>query len=224
MEKQDTIIAVFARTPTPTARLKTRLAKTVGQEAATAIYTESLKTLLTTLQQLEPLCDRVITLAEEEHLTHPFWNGESTMFSGGSSLGECLHHTYTTLYNRYKNVILIGSDSPQLSPHIFTQAMTALNDNALVIGPACDGGFYLFGGNIPLPPSFWLSPTYSQPDTLKQLLSKQDYRYILLQEEPDFDQLEDLEIVTQRMQYSTLKQHRHFIQCYEQLLPPSTQN
>ena len=42
-------------------------------------------------------------------------------------------------------VVLIGSDSPTLPTEYIHRAFQALRDNAVVLGPAADGGYYLVG-------------------------------------------------------------------------------
>ena len=45
----------------------------------------------------------------------------------------------------YKKRILIGSDIPSLSKHDVEDSIYHLNTYDIVIGPSCDGGFYLVG-------------------------------------------------------------------------------
>ena len=45
----------------------------------------------------------------------------------------------------YKKRILIGSDIPSLSKHDIEDSIYHLNTYDIVIGPSCDGGFYLVG-------------------------------------------------------------------------------
>lgn len=42
-------------------------------------------------------------------------------------------------------VVLMGSDIPDVDPAILAAAFQALDSHQLVLGPACDGGFYLIG-------------------------------------------------------------------------------
>jgi hypothetical protein len=41
--------------------------------------------------------------------------------------------------------ILIGADCPQVTPTVIDRAATLLQDHAVVLGPATDGGYYLIG-------------------------------------------------------------------------------
>jgi hypothetical protein len=44
-----------------------------------------------------------------------------------------------------ERVVVIGSDSPLLSPRLLRRAFSALKRSPAVLGPARDGGFYLIG-------------------------------------------------------------------------------
>ena len=47
----------------------------------------------------------------------------------------------------------MGSDIPDVDPAVLNAAFHALDSHQLVLGPACDGGFYLIGATI-APPEF----------------------------------------------------------------------
>lgn len=42
-------------------------------------------------------------------------------------------------------VLLVGTDIPGLSAAVMAAALGQLGRHELVLGPACDGGFYLVG-------------------------------------------------------------------------------
>lgn len=44
-------------------------------------------------------------------------------------------------------VILVGTDIPDLSAGVMAAALDHLNTHELVLGPAFDGGFYLIGAS-----------------------------------------------------------------------------
>ena len=50
-------------------------------------------------------------------------------------------------------VVLMGSDIPDVDPAVLNAAFHALDSHQLVLGPACDGGFYLIGATT-APPEF----------------------------------------------------------------------
>lgn len=42
-----------------------------------------------------------------------------------------------------RRLVLIGTDCPGISTEILSDAFNPLEENALVLGPATDGGYYL---------------------------------------------------------------------------------
>jgi rSAM/selenodomain-associated transferase 1 len=52
------------------------------------------------------------------------------------------------------SIVVIGADSPTLPAELVEQAFAQLQSADLVLGPACDGGYYLLGCGPRLPPIF----------------------------------------------------------------------
>jgi rSAM/selenodomain-associated transferase 1 len=65
----------------------------------------------------------------------------------GRDLGERLQNCFADLFDAgYENVVIIGGDSPTLPGEYLLDAFDALDhENAVVIGPTRDGGYYLIG-------------------------------------------------------------------------------
>jgi rSAM/selenodomain-associated transferase 1 len=75
-----------------------------------------------------------------------FGDGFSFMPQIGKDLGERMHNTFRQCFSEgLRSVVVIGSDSPDLPPQIIRDAFQALETHGAVIGPACDGGYYLIG-------------------------------------------------------------------------------
>ena len=64
----------------------------------------------------------------------------------GGDLGERMFHVLRTELRRYAGAALIGSDCPFISAEDMrlTQRLLFEGDRQVVIGPSCDGGYYLF--------------------------------------------------------------------------------
>ncbi|OGQ07129.1 MAG: hypothetical protein A3G32_08975 [Deltaproteobacteria bacterium RIFCSPLOWO2_12_FULL_40_28] len=173
---QTTAIAVFVKTPGITP-LKTRLADTIGKESALAFYDLCLEAIQKTLSPFRQSTPALVypywAVAEKQGLSDHRWNDFNRVWQGNGDLGERLHHVYSTLYFVHGRVILIGADAPQLSQDALLETHHLLKDkNKFVIGPARDGGFYLFGGAKALPQHVWNSVAYSQPSTCDELVTK----------------------------------------------------
>jgi rSAM/selenodomain-associated transferase 2/rSAM/selenodomain-associated transferase 1 len=64
----------------------------------------------------------------------------------GRDLGQRLIHAIEESFAAGAGqVLVIGTDAPELTPAILQQATAALEEHDLVVGPAIDGGYYLIG-------------------------------------------------------------------------------
>src|SRR5205814_3062320 len=66
----------------------------------------------------------------------------------GDTLGDRMRNAFGHLFAAgYSSVVMIGSDLPSLPTSHLAQAFQYLRDrpDALVIGPASDGGYYMIG-------------------------------------------------------------------------------
>jgi rSAM/selenodomain-associated transferase 1 len=62
------------------------------------------------------------------------------------SLGQRMQSIAGQLFSRsHSPVVMIGTDTPALSPSNLIEALQLLNHSDLVFGPAFDGGYYLIG-------------------------------------------------------------------------------
>ncbi len=101
-----------------------------------------------------------------------------------------MHHAFEhTFLNKYKKVIIIGSDCIDLSAAVIEDAYKILNNSDVVIGPAKDGGYYLLGMKNPHPCLF-RNVSWSTSEVFKQTLSicrSQHLNYCLLPTLTDID-------------------------------------
>ncbi|MEU8107055.1 TIGR04282 family arsenosugar biosynthesis glycosyltransferase [Nonomuraea muscovyensis] len=68
-------------------------------------------------------------------------------------------------------VVLIGMDTPQVTPGLLLRAVEALDGDDAVYGPAADGGFWLLGLRRP-DPALLLGVPMSQPHTGREQLRR----------------------------------------------------
>jgi glycosyltransferase A (GT-A) superfamily protein (DUF2064 family) len=84
-----------------------------------------------------------------------------------------MHHAFGHLFAAgYKTVVMIGSDLPSLPDSYVAQAFQDVRDrpDAMVIGPATDGGYYLIGLRRPCPALF-TSMAFSTADVRRTTTS-----------------------------------------------------
>lgn len=211
--KKAAAVAVFVKTP-GLSPLKTRLAAHIGKEKAEEFYFLSLKALESVLKKAHEKDANLScfwAVAEENGLDNPLWESFPKVFQGEGSLGERLHHVFSYLIKSHETVLLIGADCPELSTEHLEQAAKILGKKtaSFVLGPALDGGFYLFGGRTPLPKHIWIETPYSEGTTFDTIYKslKELGKVELLNSAQDIDTLEDLIALEQRaFQKETVEQ------------------
>lgn len=159
-------IAIFVKTPGHSP-IKTRLAAGIGQEAAETTHMLGARVVadVALAADIGPVYWAV---AEGEALDEPHWSSLPVIEQGAGGLGRRMAHVHAALVERHGSAILLGADTPQIRTRDLERARDWLHHdtNRLVIGPADDGGFWLFGANRLIDPQRWQSVTYSRPDTL----------------------------------------------------------
>lgn len=162
----DIAIAICVKTPGLTP-VKTRLAATIGTAKAERFYHWAVHRIQETVQQT-PYAP-YWAIGEPEGINHPLWQAFPTLPTGILPLGDMLHKLYHSLLQQHRAALLIGADSPQMTPNHLLQAGQVLQSNPYVVGPAEDGGFWLVGGRQPIPEHVWLDIPYSTHTTCNEL-------------------------------------------------------
>ncbi len=203
-------IAIFAKTPGLTP-VKTRLALGSSTALAERFYALSLQCTEACVEQVKhqnPHVEIIWAVAEEHAASSSQWHHKQTVWTGEGSLGERLHRIYQYAQTRADKVILMGSDCPQLSSASLNQCIELLNNNTYVMGPAEDGGFYLFASDQTIDKSCWTCVQYSQEDTAKQLLSAINRPMAPLPSAFDIDHIAELQRLQHHLQPETDAQQK----------------
>lgn len=191
-----TAIAIFVKTPS-LSPVKTRLAEGIGKEKALEFYQLSLQCVQETVKSAD--ISAYWAVAEENGLSNPLWRKFTALWTGEGGLGERQHHIYETLLKKHERVLLIGADAPQISKDILKQANVALDTNDFVMGPARDGGYYLFGGRISTEQKIWTSVPWSTSMTRERFESVLPSKPLHLLMLTDVDTRDDLNFIAQEM-------------------------
>ena len=145
-------IGIICKAPEP-GRAKTRLAASIGYEAAAELSACFLRDLAATIESVPSALGRrgvaVYAPAGGEALLRPLLPPTfDFLLQTGRDLGEVLlGATRVLLENGHHGVLLVNGDSPTLPSRLLVQAIEALQETAdrVVLGPASDGGYYLIG-------------------------------------------------------------------------------
>lgn len=138
------LIITFTRNP-ELGKCKTRLAKTVGDEAALRIYKYLLQHTEQVIKQID--ADKAVYYSVKTR-DNDIWDSKAYQKHQqvGNDLGERMQKAFENGFNSlYEKIIIVGSDLFDLEPRHIDEAFKALNKNDVVIGPAEDGGYYLLG-------------------------------------------------------------------------------
>lgn len=158
-------LAVWVKTP-GVSPVKTRLAEGIGAAAAEQFYRLATGAVAEVVRQAAERFGGIAPFwAVAEPGGQTAWTGFPTVPQGTGGLGTRLSHVYDTLLARYPWVIFIGGDAPQVTPEALGEAARLAASGDWVLGPADDGGFYLFAGSRPLPRGLWENVPYSAADT-----------------------------------------------------------
>ncbi|WP_339611083.1 TIGR04282 family arsenosugar biosynthesis glycosyltransferase [uncultured Planktosalinus sp.] len=185
------LLLIFSKNPVP-GRCKTRLAKTIGDVAATEIYKVLLRHTALITEPLDAIKEvHYSDFVEEDDV---FSDQFIKKVQSGSNLGEKMKNAFEKGFKQgYQHIIIIGTDLLDITTEDIYKAFNALQTYDYVLGPAEDGGYYLLGMNKLNSTLFenkdWSSNTVLQ-DTLIDLKTEQ---IALLDERNDIDTYEDLE-------------------------------
>jgi rSAM/selenodomain-associated transferase 1 len=174
--------------------VKTRLAKTVGDENALRIY----KALI------EKTKEQIKDVTAQKSIYYSSYIDNYDQFASdeyakrlqmGDDLGERMKNTFEAAFNQgAEKAVIIGSDCWQLTEEVLNEAFSALDKSDFVIGPAVDGGYYLMGMSTFIPEVFnekeW-STSNVLVDTLLDVQNK-GLSHQILRTLSDVDYEEDL--------------------------------
>jgi uncharacterized protein len=138
------LLIIFYRNP-ELGKVKTRLAATLGDERALAIYLKLVAHTRSIASEVD--CDRVVWYSnfvdtEDNWPNDLFYKDRQT----GETLGDRMQLAFDRAFQKgYQRVCVIGTDCLELTSEILNRAFNKLTIQDAVIGPALDGGYYLLG-------------------------------------------------------------------------------
>jgi rSAM/selenodomain-associated transferase 1 len=187
------LLVIFVRNP-ELGKVKTRLASSIGEEAALYVYRQLIHCTQVNTQHIP--ADKFVYY-DSYIPENDTWDDSiyAKHFQQGNDLGERMQNAFNDGFKQgYTSIVIIGSDCAGLSGKMVTKAFDALQENDFVIGPASDGGYYLLGMRSFYPELFlnkmWSTDTVYQ-DTLRDISFKNASVHIL-PKLTDIDTEEDL--------------------------------
>lgn len=195
--RQKNLIITFTRNP-ELGKVKTRLAKSIGNPSALAIYK---KLLEHTESVLKPLtCDKAVYYSVKIR-DNDIW--DNTIYQkhqqNGNDLGERMANAFKHGFDsNYQKIVIIGSDLYDLKTAQINQAFEALENNDVVLGPAEDGGYYLLGMKQ-LHAKLFQNKNWGTSSVLKETLDNLEQESVFL-----LDTLNDIDVYSDIEKYNDL--------------------
>ena len=185
------LILVFVRNP-ELGKVKTRLAKTIGDKDALKIYTILLQHTESVLHKVSS--DKVVYYSEEIQ-SNDLWDNAlyQKKLQKGADLGARMQNAFETAFkDTYEKVVIVGSDLFDLNPNHIKEAFTALENHEVVLGPSLDGGYYLLGMKK-MHPAVFKNKQWGTDSVLESTLKNLNQQNVkLLEALNDIDTFEDL--------------------------------
>jgi len=193
-------LIIFTRNP-ELGKVKTRLAKSVGDESALEIYKFLLKHTVAITKNLN--VDKYVFYSENIH-REDIWDPEifRKKLQTGTDLGEKMQNAFSELFEMgYEKVLIVGSDIFELGQSDIENAFEVLQTTETVIGPATDGGYYLLGMKE-LNAAIFQNKNWGTSTVLEETLADlRQKKYVLLEERNDVDYFEDIKEIDAFQQF-----------------------
>lgn len=189
-------IILFVKYPVK-GNVKTRLAKTIGDEKAVRLYKKLAENILASISNLKNSYKYIFYSEKEEKELVRSWIRKNYFYAAqeGDDLGERMKNAFRLVFSQGANkAIIIGTDIPDLTKETIQDAIDKLDENEIVIGPSPDGGYYLLGMKKYMPFLFD-NIIYSTNSVLKDTIGKikeNKLSYHILQTLEDIDTEEEL--------------------------------
>jgi len=155
--KNKSALIIFAKFPEH-GKVKTRLAKTIGNEKALQFYSLCAHNVFSEVNKLSENIDVYIFYSDKEDkhrikgwITHDF----KFKHQINSDLGNRMKSAFASVLEKgYSKALIIGTDVPDMLVEVINQAFAHLEKFNVVIGPSNDGGYYLLGMRKLIPELF----------------------------------------------------------------------
>jgi rSAM/selenodomain-associated transferase 1 len=196
MKYPDSRLLLFTKAPEP-GKVKTRLAASLGTDAAAGLYANLLHDSLE-MSASADLCPVEIWCSPSTG--HHFFQQCRERYRINlqqqlqGDIGQRMSHAIMSALQRAEHVVLIGADCPALTADDLDSAFYALQQGTdVVLGPAEDGGYYLIGMSNHHPGLFENIPwsTHKVLAATETLLREQGLSWHSLPVHRDVDTAED---------------------------------
>lgn len=187
------VLSIFVKNLIP-GTVKKRLAKDLGIDLAIEIYKELVGITAEATDILE--INKCVYYSDYIESNDQFDDAKyQKHIQEGKDLGQRMQNCFYDAFELdFDKMILIGSDTPDITDQIISQGFAELDKHDIIIGPAQDGGFYLIGMKKPHE-NLLNKRTYGHEKVLNELLDEIENRNLSVFKLPtliDIDVKDDL--------------------------------
>ncbi len=163
------LLLILMRNPV-LGKIKTRIAESIGEENALKMYYYLLAYTRLITQKIH--CDKLLVydtfIPESDEWDKAIYHKR---LARGKDLGEVMYNAFREAFSKkYSQVVIIGSDCPQITQKIIETSFKKLENHDFVLGPAVDGGYYLLGMKH-LNKNLFFNKSWSTDKVLSQTLN-----------------------------------------------------
>ncbi|MCB1705320.1 MAG: TIGR04282 family arsenosugar biosynthesis glycosyltransferase [Halioglobus sp.] len=194
----EVLLIQFSRTPRP-GQVKTRMLPHLTAAQACELHCDLTRW---TCRQLLASELGAVELSVAGVRQHPLFTEcqsmgvDRVLRQRGADLGQRMYNAIRCGLARYRAVILVGSDCPEIDAGYLSRAVAALRTATVVLGPAADGGYVLIGATA-IRPDIFEGVTWGSGEVYRQTtaaLSRAGMRWAALPVLRDIDRPEDLPV------------------------------
>lgn len=146
MSRRDTCLLLFVKSPIK-GQVKTRLAAGTGGNFEVELYKCFVEDTISLVESIG-VQFKIYFFPDNTKPVFMEWLGGQYCYKSqtGDNLGERQSNAFSDTFNEgFSNVVIIGSDIPDLPERYLKESIKALATQDTVIGPTNDGGYYLIG-------------------------------------------------------------------------------
>ena len=206
-------LIIFTRYPEP-GKTKTRLIPALGDVGAANLHKQMTEHTIFQVKELQKITRVSVevrfTGGNLEKMQNWLGHDLGYQFQSEGDLGARMAESFINAFNqKAQQVIIIGTDCPDLNSQILTTAFEKLEVFNLVLGPALDGGYYLIGLQQPIAELF-MNISWGTAQVFAktvEIAQKLNLSIGYLQPLADIDRPEDLTALSDVMSYSFLSQN-----------------
>lgn len=205
------VLGIYAKQPLP-GQVKTRFCPPLSPQQAADLYQCALQEIVARMRGHQDF-SLVICYTGERSWFERNFPGVPLLPQLGADLGARMSDSFFSFFRQgFQQVVLIGSDIPDLPLELVRQAFAALQHAEVALAPADDGGYVLIGKAV-YRPELFAEIRWGSAEVLSQTLKRIESAGIRTQLLPGWEDLDDLEALRKLLRRSPHSRTADYLRC-----------